>query len=271
MSLREQCDELDFCVQVLDDFCLIGHHDGFTMLVQWFWKFANSFPFPSLAQPETHRHELFYVCLSDLGNAWESYLKKVVIMSVIQIAIVILYKVAVTNKRPPLPPPEEVDPAFQMKYGYFRFGLFGCFGDCSSCLLGCCCNPIALGDAFHSSGVGNYWVIIILNFFSWFPGVSWLLLFYVACCRSSLRGKLGDLNRGCIEDCCCFCYCWSCTTVQVFRQVNGAQGVVFNCPGKLTQMTRVIGVPVTPIVGAPQVVAAPVQAIEMTAAPPMDT
>jgi len=96
----------------------------------------------------------------------------------------------------------------------FKHNICDCCGNCSVCLLSCCCAPIVLGQTASKSDCGNCFCVCCFSFM--LPPVSCCIL---QCVRTEIRAKK-RIGGNCCADLllswCCFCP----TLIQSAREVD---------------------------------------------------
>ena len=148
--------------------------------------------------------------------------------------------------------------------GMFRDDVFGCFGDCNSCLLACCCPCISFAN-IQSQIQGN---TIVIGRQEWAAN----------CCVYFLGAALGGVGAGVLtmiittglvgfqrkefrqtydipgddlQDFFCACCCQCCVLAQMDRHLGTSQsGCVFSDPGTVPGLpVRVIATQPHSVVG----------------------
>jgi len=122
----------------------------------------------------------------------------------------------------------------------WRESYCGCFGDCGSCCLGCCCPCIQYGmNVERLEGPGSSCVGHCCLYY---------ICLQIGCCccvhgpkRTQLRAKFG-LVENCSNDCCATCFCPCLAMTQEWREM------VARDPPK----TMTMGSPVVITQGQPQ-------------------
>lgn len=202
----------------------------------------------------------------DLDIAWGAVIGQwagqTIITVIIWLAISFWYKSSITDKRPAWP--SSVPQEWSLDGKDWRYTTFQCFDHMPTCLYGWCCMPDRLGDNFHTTGVGGFWVFVLawlcmyifaqaLNlgllilisvaeleasvgnagYFCYFIAELFLAAF-LAGKRQDLRQKLGDNKGGTFGmDCICYWCCGCCTVIQDGRQIDGATNTRTECCMKL--------------------------------------
>ena len=108
-----------------------------------------------------------------------------------------------------------------MPDGSWANGTFGCFNNCSICMLAFfspCLSFGSTGNELHGGGVWGYILICAL---CW-PGncLTWLKH------RADIRGRR-NISGSCLGDLCCICLCTPCTLAQEAQEIQMMNTTVY--------------------------------------------
>lgn len=116
----------------------------------------------------------------------------------------------------------------------WHVGVFSCFETPSMCLLTCCCCPIRWADTMRMASYMSFWVgVVLMTFLELVSNLTGGIAAIIALCiavfyRQKLRQEFGlehsDVKTYCI-DCCLYCWCSCCATIQEARQLEEAYAV----------------------------------------------
>jgi Cys-rich protein (TIGR01571 family) len=95
-------------------------------------------------------------------------------------------------------------------------GLFNCFDDMNSCLLGFCCEPVNLGMLASKTNTGNMFTVCC----------TWTILAYIGGCQvfyapgviNTAVAKYGVTQEP--VACPMYCFCGPCSTCRAHREVD---------------------------------------------------
>jgi Cys-rich protein (TIGR01571 family) len=171
---------------------------------------------------------------------------------IFQVIFAIIYKNRVVDRKRVLPPALTRPDSVGLPGPDFKYGLCSCFDDCDVCMHTFFCWQTRAADTYHSAGVLDFWLTLIIALFC-SPCFAICVMPFK---RSEIRNRLNGGSGGCAcQDCLLSFFCGLCVIVQEARVVDEALGVKTKCCCNLTgvEETRV------PLVGEVVSLAPPVQ------------
>jgi len=171
--------------------------------------------------------------------------------------------------------PEKLPKGYNLGKHSPKHSLSECCVELEYFIQACCCTCLyaRLGDTFHTTGTGNFWLVQLACYMSHITGPIYLILEYLgllgveeqtlvltwiginialslwlACLRQRYRVRMGSAaRRGFLADALLFLICTSCVAIQDARQVDEASLTRVECCCRLVE-TRTPG---GPAVGEP--------------------
>lgn len=144
----------------------------------------------------------------------------------IQIVFAIMYKKNVVDRKNVLGPPlAQPDGSTALSGPGYKHGLCACCEDIDICLHVFFCMPTRAADTYHSAGVLDFWVTMLLALFC----SPCFILCIMPCKRSEIRHRLGGSNQCGLEEFCLAWWCACCVVCQEARSVDDALGAKTRC------------------------------------------